>query len=624
MGRSAVLAASSSTCGPRRLRLRARGAGLVLWSRGALVHSPFGLSLQAIRDNRLRAARIGMPVRCAWSRSTRSPPRFAGVAGALLAQTSGFASLDVFDFHRCAEVLLMLVIGGTGYLYGGLLGAIVFRCCTTSSRPGRRSTGGSGSACSWSCWCWSCASGFSVAGRPCATVRRRERQAPAMARRARDRARCCKRFGGIAATQDVSLALEGGARHALIGPNGAGKTTLVNLLTGVLTPTSGAILLDGATSPGSSAQARVRAGIVRTFQINQLFADLTPLETLALADRGAAGPARAGGGRSAATRAVADEASAARALPPRRRDGPAGRARSPTASSACSRSRSRWPAGRACCCSTSRSPAFPRVSARRSSTPSPHCRATSRSCSSSTTWTWSSASPDDHGAGQRRPLRRGRRGRDRERSARQGGLSRRGRVAWLSSLARRAALRAGYGEAVVVHGIDFALEAGQSLALLGRNGTGKTTLLNTIVGVTRRRGGTIELAGRDITALPPHPRAAAGIGWVPQERNIFRSLTVEENLTAVARPGAVDAGARLRDVPAARAERKAQSRQPALRRRAADARGRPCAGAQPELLLLDEPLEGLAPIIVEELLRSIGGWCARRACRRSSSSRTRS
>src|SRR4249920_3657721 len=98
-------------------------------------------------------------------------------------------------------------------------------------------------------------------------------------------------------------------------------------------------------------------------------------------------------------------------------------------------------------------------------------------------------------------------------------------------------LRSGYGEAVVVQGVDLTLEQGQSLALLGRNGTGKTTLLNTLVGVTRRHAGRITLAGIDITALAPHQRAAAGIGWVPQERNIFKSLTVHENLSAVERPG---------------------------------------------------------------------------------------
>src|SRR3982750_3086416 len=98
-------------------------------------------------------------------------------------------------------------------------------------------------------------------------------------------------------------------------------------------------------------------------------------------------------------------------------------------------------------------------------------------------------------------------------------------------------LTCGYGEAVVLTDVSFALQQGRSLALLGRNGTGKTTLLDTLVGVTRRHAGTIAVAGRRIEALPVHLRAGAGIGWVPQERNIFKSLTVAENLTAVARPG---------------------------------------------------------------------------------------
>src|SRR6185312_4616422 len=96
-------------------------------------------------------------------------------------------------------------------------------------------------------------------------------------------------------------------------------------------------------------------------------------------------------------------------------------------------------------------------------------------------------------------------------------------------------LRAGDGEAVVLPKLSLALPEGQVLALLGRNGTGKTTLINSIVGITRRFGGTLALGGANITALRPDQRARAGIGWVPQERNIFRSLTVEENMTAVAR-----------------------------------------------------------------------------------------
>jgi branched-chain amino acid transport system ATP-binding protein len=165
-------------------------------------------------------------------------------------------------------------------------------------------------------------------------------------------------------------------------------------------------------------------------------------------------------------------------------------------------------------------------------------------------------------------------------------------------------LRAGYGEAIVIQGIDLVLEAGKSLALLGRNGTGKTTLLNTLVGVTRRHGGRIFLAGSDIATLPPHRRAAAGIGWVPQERNIFKSLTVDENLTAVARPG--------RWTP-----KQAYEMFPRLAERRGNLGNQLSGGEQqmlavaralmlnPKILLLDEPLEGLAPIIVEELLRSI-------------------
>ena len=165
-------------------------------------------------------------------------------------------------------------------------------------------------------------------------------------------------------------------------------------------------------------------------------------------------------------------------------------------------------------------------------------------------------------------------------------------------------LRAGYGEAVVVQGISLTLEQGQSLALLGRNGTGKTTLLNTLVGVTRRHAGRITLGGQDITALAPHQRAAAGIGWVPQERNIFKSLTVHENLTAVARPGAWPV-ARAYEMFPRLAERKSN-----LGNQLSGGEQQMLAVARalvlnPQLLLLDEPLEGLAPIIVEELLRAI-------------------
>jgi branched-chain amino acid transport system ATP-binding protein len=165
-------------------------------------------------------------------------------------------------------------------------------------------------------------------------------------------------------------------------------------------------------------------------------------------------------------------------------------------------------------------------------------------------------------------------------------------------------LTCGYGEAVVLTDVSFTLEGGRSLALLGRNGTGKTTLIDTLVGVTRRHAGTIRLAGRNIESLPVHERAAAGIGWVPQERNIFKSLTVNENLTAVARPGAWNEQ-RVYDLFPRLAERKKNlGTQLSGGEQQMLAFGRALV-LNPRLLLLDEPLEGLAPIIVEELLRAI-------------------
>ena len=166
-------------------------------------------------------------------------------------------------------------------------------------------------------------------------------------------------------------------------------------------------------------------------------------------------------------------------------------------------------------------------------------------------------------------------------------------------------LKSGYGEAVVVQGVSLVLEKGASLALLGRNGTGKTTLLNTLVGATRRHAGRIVLDGQDISTLPSFKRAIAGIGWVPQERNIVKSLTVEENLTAVARPGPWTLARAYEMFP------RLQERRRNLGNQLSGGEQQMLAVARalvlnPKLLLLDEPLEGLAPIIVEELLRSIG------------------
>jgi branched-chain amino acid transport system ATP-binding protein len=163
------------------------------------------------------------------------------------------------------------------------------------------------------------------------------------------------------------------------------------------------------------------------------------------------------------------------------------------------------------------------------------------------------------------------------------------------------AVSAGYGEAVVLSDISFSIADGQALALLGRNGTGKTTLINTVVGLTTLHAGSIKLDGHDITRSRPEARVRAGIGWSPQERNIFKSLTVEENLSAVARPGSWTLERVFEVFPRLAERRSNLGGQLSGGEQQMLAIGRALI-VNPRIILLDEPLEGLAPIVVDELL----------------------
>jgi branched-chain amino acid transport system ATP-binding protein len=165
-------------------------------------------------------------------------------------------------------------------------------------------------------------------------------------------------------------------------------------------------------------------------------------------------------------------------------------------------------------------------------------------------------------------------------------------------------LCAGYGEAVVLSDVSLSLREGEAIALLGRNGMGKTTLINTIVGVTQYLSGKIALEGADITRLRPDQRAHIGVGWVPQERNIFKSLTVQENLTAVAQPGPWTVDKVYTMFPRLSERRQNMGNQLSGGEQQMLAVGRALV-LNPKVMLLDEPLEGLAPIIVDELLAAL-------------------
>ncbi|RZT09161.1 amino acid/amide ABC transporter ATP-binding protein 2, HAAT family [Duganella sp. CF402] len=168
------------------------------------------------------------------------------------------------------------------------------------------------------------------------------------------------------------------------------------------------------------------------------------------------------------------------------------------------------------------------------------------------------------------------------------------------------AVSAGYGEAMVLEQVSLSMQEGDSLALLGRNGVGKTSLLVTLMGLTRLHRGSIRWDGADLARVPTYKRSRIGLGWVPQERHMFPSLTVEEHLTVVARPGAWDL-------------RRVYGVFPRLEERRRNMGNELSGGEQqmlaiaralmtnPRLLLLDEPMEGLAPIIVQELVKVVRG-----------------
>ena len=165
-------------------------------------------------------------------------------------------------------------------------------------------------------------------------------------------------------------------------------------------------------------------------------------------------------------------------------------------------------------------------------------------------------------------------------------------------------LMGGWGPTVIVEGVDLLLAEGETLAIIGRNGVGKTTLLELITGRARRWAGEILLRATDITCIPIHRRAHAGIGHVPQQREVFRSLTVDEHLLVAARPGRWDRQRVFELFPSLANRRSSLGYQLSGGEQQMLAIARALVG-NPSVLLMDEPSEGLAPVVIDEMIEAM-------------------
>ena len=570
-----------------------------------IVYSPFGQALTGIRENVRRMHAIGSPVHRRLVTVYTIGAGIAGVAGALFTQTNAYVTLTVFDFDNSAKVMVMLILGGTGRLYGAFVGAVVYMVLEdklSKFSPDllavrhRADAGAGGAVC---------------APRPARADRGRRplflAEEDSRERRAQVE-RLNRSFGALQVTRDVDLTLERGARRALIGPNGAGKTTLVNLITGVLAPSTGRVLLDGEDITGTTQAERARRGLARTFQINQLFRGLTVLENVAMAISERDGHANNLWRPVGTKRAILDEAldhlaslrlvdDALKLI----RELPYGRQRLvEIAIALAQRPRVLLLDEPAAGVPSSESHLILDVVARLDPDIAiliiEHDMDVVMRFAKEITVLVAGAvltqgTPAEIMANE--DVRAVYLGEEGHKGA-----------PWLSARSNSTRCSPATARPWCWKTSTSRIEAGETVSIIGRNGVGKSTLLSTIMGHTTLHGGAIRLHGKDIVRLATYRRVAAGLGLVPQEREIFPSLSLKENLEVAARPGewtlekVYELFPRLAERAGNRGNQLSGGEQQML------AIGRALIG-NPTVLLMDEPSEGLAPVIVEELARAV-------------------
>ncbi|MBU6440583.1 MAG: ATP-binding cassette domain-containing protein [Betaproteobacteria bacterium] len=609
----------------------------VLW---AIAHSSFGRRMQAVRDNERRAGCLGIDVFQVKLWAFTIAGATIGVAGAGMALLLRGAYANPLSWQQAGDAVLMVALGGVEHFLGALWGAIAFIVLENKL-----------SAWSENWWLYFAPIIIVLAfvnpggihgllrrmrGRTGRTLAREEVppvpaavEAYAPAQRGQEAAAddtpvlevrgLSKRFGSIVTQNAIDLSVAPRGVHSVIGPNGAGKTTLFNLLTGLLEPDAGSIRLRGRELAGVPAHRRTRLGLSRSFQIVSVFHSLTVFENVRVAVEAAAGgaaslfrdPYRDPGGHARVWQLLGAVGLAERAS---RRcddlshgekrlldiamslaaDAPLLLLDEPLAGLSES---DRELVGRIIrSIARTRSVLLiehdiDRVLALSDRITVLHMGRVIADGPPSEVAAHEAVREAYLGArrpGQPAPARE-------ERPAAPEDAR---------ELLRCRGLSAGYGGSLAIRDIDFEVRTGEIVALLGRNGVGKSTLLKTLMGMLRHADGQLSLDGRDIGRKPSFLRRRLGIALVPEGRRLFPNLTVAENLRLAQRPG----GARFAEVCAlfpkiaVLARAKAENLSGGERQMVAIARA---LMAPNKVILLDEPFEGLAPVVVAEVKAAV-------------------
>jgi ABC-type branched-subunit amino acid transport system ATPase component/ABC-type branched-subunit amino acid transport system permease subunit len=611
---------------------------VLLWR---IAHSSFGRLMQAVRDNERRASSLGIDVFQVKLWTFTIAGTTIGVAGAGMALLLRGAYANPLGWQQAGDSVLMVTLGGVEHFLGPLWGAISFIVLENKL-----------SALSENWWLFFAPIIIVLAfvnpggvhgllrrmfGRSGRSLTRDEVPAPPAhvpAYEPSDTATAgvdpsspllevqglSKRFGSIVTQNAIDLRIARRGVHSVIGPNGAGKTTLFNLLTGMLEPDSGSIRLDGHELVGVPAYRRARLGLCRSFQIVAVFHSLTVFENVRLAVQAAAA-----GKASLFADPYGERAQLARTwellgavklvdrAPCRCEDLSHGEKRlldiaMSLAADASLLLLDEPLAGLSEGDREMVGAMVRRIAASRSVLLIEHDIDRVLAMSDRITVLHQGEVIADGApaeVAQNEAVRAAYLGTAHQitrTGARTGGGGAPATDAPVVLSCKR--LSAGYGGSLAIHGVDCEVRQGEIVALLGRNGVGKTTLLKTLMGMLRHSDGEVTLAGRDVTRLPSFLRRRHGIALVPEGRRLFPNLTVAENLRLAQRPGGATFADACELFPkiAVLARAKAENLSGGERQMVAIARA---LMAPNKVILLDEPFEGLAPVVVAEVKAAV-------------------